>query len=340
MEEAVRAMSTEAGNTRSDLVPTITIVAPALDEATNLPLFAERVRKALESVNLDWELIVVDDGSSDESQRVLNDLHEKHPRIGFVSLSRSFGQQMAILAGLDVARGKATIVMDADLQQPPELIPELIRHWQQGAMIVHMVRKERGGRWSLKSITSRAFYAAIRHLTSVPIVAGAAEFFLVDRKVLDYLLRCRERSRFNRGLLAWVGFRRDMVEYEVASRHSGSSKSPVWKAAQLGLDAIFGFSVVPLRILGALGIVSVFATFAYALYIIADVIFGGAVVRGWPSIILLIGWFGSVQMLSLWALGEYVARAYLDVMGRPEYVVAQAALPGRPASSDSHIGRR
>lgn len=333
-------MHNEMTKARPDAGPVITIVAPALDEAVNLPVFAERIRRALQSMDMDWELIIVDDGSSDDSQRVLNDLHETDPRIGFVSLSRSFGQQMAILAGLDVARGGAAIVMDADLQQPPELIPELIRHWQQGARIVHMVRKTRGGRWSLKSIASRAFYAAIRHLTSVPIAAGAAEFFLVDRQVLDYLLRCRERSRFNRGLLAWVGFRRDMVEYEVAPRHSGSSKFPLWKAAQLGLDAIFGFSVVPLRILGALGLMSVFATFVYAVYVIAAVIFGGAVVQGWPSIVVLIGWFGSVQMLSLWALGEYVARAYLDVIGRPEYVVAEAALPGRPANPDRHIGRR
>jgi glycosyltransferase involved in cell wall biosynthesis len=313
---------------------TVTIVIPAFNEAANLALLIDRIGTALADARVFWDAVVVDDGSTDETAAVLHDLRSSRSYIGFVRLSRNFGHQMAILAGMDVARGQAVIVMDADLQQPPEILPELIRRWQSGAKIVHTVRKTERAWWSAKSLTSRAFYAVIRRLTSVPIVPNAAEFFLADRQVVDHLIRCRERSRFNRGLLGWVGFRRDFVEYEAAARHSGRAKWTMRKMAQLALDAIFSFSIAPLRILGAMGLASACLTFLYGAYVLLKALFLGGVVRGWPSTVLLIGWFGSIQMLTLWAIGEYVARIYLDVGGRPPYVVEEANLSAQPAAPD------
>lgn len=307
--------------------PLISVVVPALDEAPNLRELYERLKATLHGPHVDWELIVVDDGSTDHSVQTLEQLHDEDSRVGFISLARSFGQQMAILAGIEASVGDAVIAMDADLQQPPELLPELIRRWRDGCPIVQTVRKQDGGRWSFKSLSSRAFYALIQRLSSVPIVAGAAEFFLVDRDVRDYILRCRERTRFNRGLLAWLGHRREFVEYQVAPRRSGESKFTVSKMFRLALDAIFSFSVVPLRVFGLLGILSATGTFVYGAYVLFQVFYLHETVRGWASIILLVGWFGSLQLLSLWAIGEYIARVYLDVMGRPHYVVEKSVMP-------------
>jgi len=330
-------MGDQKQNTLASTGATVTVVVPAFNEATNIPLLAARLEKALAGNGVRWDLVIVDDGSTDETPTVLRELCAKQPNTGFVRLSRNFGQQMAILAGMDVATGQAVVVMDADLQHPPEIVPQLIKRWQSGARIVQTIRKTKRAWWSIKNLTSTAFYAAIRRLTSVPITPNAAEFFLADRRVVDYLLRCRERSRFNRGLLAWVGFRRDFFEYEVAPRHSGHTKWTFLNMARLALDAIFSFSVTPLRILGAVGLVSVSLTIIYATYVFLRAAFFGGVVKGWPSTILLVGWFGSIQMLSLWAMGEYLARVYLDVAGRPPYVVEDANVSAKSVAANDTV---
>ena len=310
----------------SDL-PSVSVVVPALNEGANLRPLYERLKATLQGLDVDWELIVVDDGSKDDSGQILEQLHAEDDRVGFIRLARSFGQQMALLAGMEASAGDAVIAMDADLQQPPELLPTLIRHWQEGHPIVQTIRRQRSRWWNLKDLLSSAFYPLIQRLSSVPIVSGASEFFLVDKRVRNCLLQCRERSRFNRGLLAWLGHSRAFVEYDVAERRSGESKFTILKLRKLALDAVFSFSVAPLRLFGLLGVLSVIGTFIYAIYVLLQVFVFHDTVRGWASVVLLVGWFGSLQLLSLWAIGEYVARVYLDVMGRPHYVVEKSTMP-------------
>ena len=336
---------TEARRSAQDAAagPVLSIVVPALNEGPNLGPLMERLAASLGDTALRWEVIFVDDGSTDRTPETLRDLHEGDPRIGFVRLARNFGHQMAILAGLDAARGEAVVVMDADLQQPPELIPEMVKRWQEGARIVQAVRETTDKISPIKQMTSAAFYAVIRTLASVPIAPNAAEFFLVDRQVVDYLIQCRERSRFNRGLLSWLGFPREFVRYEAAARQAGKTKYNARRMTSLALDAIFSFSVTPLRIMGALGILSVVLTAIYGVYVLIAALFLGKAVRGWPSLVALIGWFGSVQLLSLWAIGEYIARIYEDTVARPPYIVEDAVvaggqLPGTTAGAEP--GRR
>jgi len=267
------------------------------------------------------EIIFVDDGSTDGTAEEVMRAHAEDARVGLIRFSRNFGHEAAILAGLDNARGDAVVVMDADLQHPPEVILLLVSKWLAGADIVQTIRKSQAGGTFLKNLFGKFFYWLIQKLTSVAIVPGASDFFLINRKALQQLLQCREKSRFNRGLLAWLGFDREFVEYDSDIRRRGESKYNFYRLLLLAMNAIFSFSVAPLRIGGAAGLVIVFLSILYLAFSIFIRLFTNIAVSGWASIIGLITLFGGTQLIIAWIMGEYVARIAEESRARPHYAI-------------------
>ncbi len=235
--------------------PVFSVVAPIYNEAETLPHFYARVVAAMERLDEPFELVLVNDGSRDDSIAVMRALHERDPRVRVVDFSRNFGHQVAISAGLDHARGGAVIIIDSDLQDPPEVILELVAQWRQGAEVVYAQRRTRPGETRFKLLTAAAFYRLIRRLTSVDIPRDTGDFRLLDRKVVDTLVAMKEHHRFMRGLSVWVGFRQEAVQYDRQERYAGETKYPLAKMIRFALDAITGFSYVPLQLATTLGFV-------------------------------------------------------------------------------------
>ena len=264
----------------------------------------------------------MDDGSTDETADEVMRVHAGDSRVGLIKFSRNFGHEAAMLAGLDQAKGDAVVVMDADLQHPPEVIFELVSKWQAGADIVQTIRKAQPGTTLLKIWSGKFFYWLIRKLTSVAIVPGASDFFLINRKALQLLLQCREKSRFNRGLLAWLGFQREFVEYHSDSRRHGESKYNLYRLLLLAMNTIFSFSVAPLRIGGVAGLITVFLSVLYLIFVVFVRFFTNMAVSGWASIIGLVTLFGGMQLIISWIMGEYIARIAEESRRRPHYAVS------------------
>lgn len=313
---------------------------PVFNEAENIETLLRRVRTALESSAVSYELLLVDDGSRDAGPALIQRAARTDTRIRLVQLSRNFGHQAALLAGMDNARGDAVITMDADLQHPPELLPELIRLWRQGAEVVQTVRREPADDSALKRMGSRWFYRLLSSLSRYRVTPGAADFRLLSRPAADAFRACRERCRFNRGLVQWIGFRYVELPYDAAPRHAGRSKYS-WRAMlRLAGDAVFSFSTWPLRLAGLAGACVSLATAAYLLFVLWARIFTDRVEPGWSSILASVLVIGGMQLVVLWILGEYVGRLYEEAKQRPLYVVrpeaatdADAQLGGAPSPS-------
>lgn len=309
--------------------PTYSIIAPIYDEFENLPELVRRVTEVMDSTREGWELILVDDGSTDGSTERIRELAKMDKRIRPVIFARNFGHQVAITAGWDYARGDAVIIIDADLQDPPEVILELVKKWREGYEVVYAVRAEREGETWFKKFTAAVFYRLIRWITDVDIPVDAGDFRLMDRKVVDVLKQMRERHRFPRGMSAWVGFKQVGVEYKRAARLAGATKYPFRKMLKLALNAITSFSYFPLQVATFFGFLSA----AIAILAIPVVIYlrmtGSQAFFGQATTLIAVLFLGGVQLISLGILGEYIGRLYDEAKGRPLYIVREA-----PADQD------
>lgn len=304
-------------------MPTLSLIIPLLNEQDNLEPLYERTVPVVESLGLDYELIFVDDGSTDRSVEAIAALHAKDPRVKLVSFSRNFGHQQALTAGMDHATGDAALMMDADLQHPPELIPELVRHWREGYEIVYTVRQSTEDASWFKKVTGAAFYRTFQKLTGIDMPGNAADFRLVDRKVLDAFGQIRERSRFLRGLTSWVGFRAIGVPYQAAARHTGESKYNLRRMVRFAIEGILSFSTIPLVIGIYVGLAIALVSFAYLLFVLYSAAVTHQVVQGWTSMICLVGLIGGIQLILLGILGLYIGKIYEEVKQRPLYLVAR-----------------
>jgi dolichol-phosphate mannosyltransferase len=302
--------------------PVLTIISPVYNEEALLPLFYRRVVAALAGLDEPFELLLIDDGSRDRSYEIMRGLRERDARVRIVSFSRNFGHQMAISAGLDFARGQAVIIMDADLQDPPELIPTLVEKWREGGEVVYAQRTRRRGETLFKRVTASLFYRLIGRIASVPIPPDTGDFRLLDRRVVDALVTMRERHRFLRGLSAWLGFRQVAVPYEREERLAGETKWPFWKMARFSLDAITGFSFAPLQLATACGF---FVAGLSVLGILVAVVLRlfNVAIKGQATTLILVLFMGGVQLIFLGIIGEYLGRIYDEVRARPLYVVRE-----------------
>ena len=308
----------------SDPDPRLSVVIPVRDEEEVLPLLAHRLTTALDAIEGSWEVVLVDDGSHDGTYGLAVELHGRDPRFRVLRLSRSFGHQIALSAGLDVARGQAVITMDGDLQHPPELIPELVARWEQGDEIVYGVMEERQGESRFKDWTARAFYRLLGRLADIDVPTAAGDFRLVDRRALDAVRAMRESNRYLRGMFSWVGFRQSGVQYTSPPRPAGRSKYSATRMARLATDAVIGFSSRPLRLGLNLGFAVSIASILFGLSAIVSKLAGVFVVPGWTSIMVLVGVVGGIQLIVLGIIGEYIAHIFDEVKRRPLYVVSRA----------------
>lgn len=291
------------------------------NEAATARQFFARVLPVLTAVTPDFEVICVNDGSTDATVELLKSLNQSEPRIKVINLTRNFGKEVALTAGLDYASGDAVIPMDADLQDPPELIPEMIDRWREGYDMVVAVRADRSSDTVLKSATAGAFYRIARFFADVPIPAHAGDFRLLDRAVVEVLRRFPERSRFMKGIFAWVGFRQTTVGYTRPLRVSGESKWRFWRLWNYALDGIFSFTTAPLRMWTYLGFSLAAVAGCYMIFIIARTMMLGVDVPGYPSLLVTVLFFSGLNMVGLGILGEYVGRIFLEVKRRPLYLV-------------------
>lgn len=301
--------------------PAISIVAPVWNEADSLPEFFSRVSEVMGKSMLSWELIIVDDGSSDETSDLIEQRAKKDKHIRPVLFARNFGHQIAVTAGLDYSRGDAVVIIDADLQDPPEIIPELIAKWKEGFEVVYAVRKERKGESFFKRSTAKFFYRLINRITAIDIPLDTGDFRLMDRRVVDVLNQMREHHRFLRGMSAWVGFKQIGVPYDRAARFAGQTHYTLGKMLRLASTAITGFSFFPLQVATYLGFASALVSVIAIPVVIALRLAGSQAFFGQASTLIAVLFFGGVQLISLGILGEYIGRLYDEARGRPLYIV-------------------
>jgi dolichol-phosphate mannosyltransferase len=307
----------------ADTHPVISVVAPVYNEGPTLPLFCQRVIAALEPLGEPFEVVLINDGSRDNSLDVMRELHARDPRLKVINFSRNFGHQVAITAGIDYAGGDAVVVIDSDLQDPPEVIPQLIAKWREGYGIVFAQRSEREGETWFKKATAAFFYRLIRRITNVNIPVDTGDFRLMDRKVVDALTRMREHHRFMRGLSVWVGFKQTGVEYRRAPRHAGETKYPLSKMVRFALDGITSFSYLPLQLATYFGFtIAIISMFALVAVIILRLSGSQANFYGQASTLVSVLFLGGIQLIFLGMIGEYLGRIYDEVKRRPLYIVA------------------
>ena len=306
---------------KSERVPIYTIVAPVFNEAETLPEFYRRLKRVMVSLGKDWELILVDDGSSDGSTEKILELARQDRRVNPVIFARNFGHQVAVTAGLDYSRGQAVVIIDSDLQDPPELIPQLAGKWREGYQVVYAVRTSREGESWFKRFTAAAFYRIINRITDVEIPVDTGDFRLLDREAADALCQMRERHRFPRGMAAWIGFRQIGVPYDRESRFAGETKYPFGRMLRLALNAITSFSYFPLQIATYLGFLFAGLSALAIPLVIALRLSGSQAFFGQATTLIAVLFLGGVQLISLGILGEYIGRLYDEAKGRPLYVV-------------------
>ena len=316
--------------------PVITIIAPIFNELENIPELYHRMREVMSSVGETWELILVDDGSRDGSTDLIRKLAETDDHVRPVIFARNFGHQIAVTAGLDYSRGDAVIIIDADLQDPPEVILDLIAKWREGYEVVYAVRKEREGETWFKKTTASLFYRIIYKITDVKIPLDTGDFRLLDRKVVNIMSKMRERHRFLRGMASWVGFKQIGVEYKRAARFAGVTKYPFNKMLKLALNAVTSFSYVPLQIATYIGFIAAALSIISIPVVIVLRLVGTTQLTGQATTLIMVLFLGGVQLISLGIIGEYIGRIYDEVKGRPIYVVAQGPSEDLDPTNLSH----
>ena len=320
--------------------PVLSFVVPCYNEAANIRALYERICAVMAACPETWECICVNDGSRDETLGALTALQDKDPRVRVIDLSRNFGKEAALTAGLDHARGAAAIPLDADLQDPPELIPELVAHWRAGYDVVNAVRLSREGESLVKRASAHAFYRIFNRISKVPIPEDTGDFRLLSRPVLDALRQLPERRRFMKGLFAWVGFRTTSVSYHRAPRQAGHTTWNYVRLWRFAMDGILSFSDAPLRVASYLGLAVSLLSFLYALNLLVQTLLFGNPVKGYPSLMVALLFLGGVQLMALGVIGEYLGRVYDESKGRPVYIIRHpleadrriAELPPSPAN--------
>lgn len=301
---------------------TLSVVVPAYNEQEVLPEFHKRTAAVLDSLPFCAEVIYINDGSSDATLEVLYALRQQDPRVGIIDLSRNFGKEIAITAGLDAAKGDATVVIDADLQDPPELISELIKQWQEGYDVVYAQRTAREGETFLKKATATLFYALIRRITRIPIPEHTGDFRLLSRRAVDALSSLREQHRFMKGLFAWIGYPQKAVPYKRQPRLAGETKWNYWRLWNFALEGITSFTIAPLKIATYFGLLTAGAAFLYGTYMTLKTLIFGNPVPGYPSLLVVILFLGGVQLVAIGLIGEYLGRMFDETKGRPLYLIS------------------
>ncbi|PSC04568.1 glycosyltransferase [Alsobacter soli] len=327
----------------SEPAPELSVVIPVFNEGENVDTLVERLAPILDAVAASWEVVFVDDGSRDDTLARIRRLNETDPRLRAVSFSRNFGKEIAIAGGLDHARGQATVIMDADLQHPPEMIATFVEKWREGYAMVYGQRTDRRADGPVRRWLTRAFYRLFAAFGETPLPEGAGDFRLLDRRAVEALRQMGERARFSKGLYAWIGFPSIGVPFEVAERVSGTSKFNARKLFRFAFDGITSFSTLPLKLWTYVGaLVSAFS-FVTGLWFIVRTLVWGVDVPGYASLIVSVMFLAGVQLVSLGVIGEYIGRIFAEVKRRPLYIVGEqvgfeenppVALPARPFGVD------
>ena len=301
----------------------ISVVIPMYYEEEVAKECYNKMTEVLKKIDgYDYELICVNDGSKDKTLPILEELAEKDNKLKVVSFARNFGHQCAVTAGLKYVTGDCAVIIDADLQDPPELIPEMLKLWEEGNEVVYGKRKTREGESIFKLFTAKMFYKTLNALSDVDIPKDTGDFRLVDKKVVDVMNSMPEHNKFLRGLWGWIGFKQIPYEYERKERFAGKTKYPLKKMLKLASDGIIGFSTKPLKIVGALGILSIFISIIILIYSLISYICGlNNLTAGWTSIMVTVTLFSGVQLLSIWIMSEYIGRIYDESKSRPQYII-------------------
>ncbi|MEM8792551.1 MAG: glycosyltransferase family 2 protein [Pseudomonadota bacterium] len=301
--------------------PYLSIVIPCFNEEAVFDDLLDRVRSAVSDTGIeDYELVLVDDGSTDRTRSLIHDAHEADPRVIGVMLSRNHGHQLALTAGLTVCAGQRILILDADLQDPPELLGQMMELMDQGNEVVYGTRISREGETAFKKASAAAFYRVLRRLVDVDIPADTGDFRLMSRKALDVLLAMPEQHRFIRGMVSWIGFRQAALPYERHARQAGETKYPLRRMLSFSMDAITGFSIVPLKIATWIGFTFALLSIPLGIYVL-DGFLGNETVPGWTSLMLIVLILGSAQLIVLGILGEYIGRLYMQGKQRPLFII-------------------
>jgi len=318
----------------------LTIVVPAYNEAAVLDAFHRRLGAVLDQMPLSCDVLYVDDGSRDETWTIIERLIATDPRTGGIRLSRNFGKEAALTAGLDHVIADAAVVIDADLQDPPELIPALVEQWRAGYDVVYATRTVREGETRFKRFTAAAFYRSMERLSDTSLPRDTGDFRLLSRRALDALGQLRERQRFMKGLFTWIGYRQTAVRYQREPRQAGQTKWNYWRLTQLAIEGITSFSTAPLRLATWVGLASALLAFVYGVWVLLKSLVHGDSVRGYPTLILVILFLGGVQLLALGVIGEYLGRNYAESKRRPLYFIQDQiphaiSIPDRRGTAES-----
>ena len=303
----------------------ISVVVPMYYEEEVAKECYTRLKDVLEKIeNYNYEIIFVNDGSKDKTLEILKKIAKENKNVKIISFSRNFGHQCAVTAGLRYVTGDAIVIIDADLQDPPELIPEMIKLWEEGNEVIYGKRKSREGESRFKLLTASMFYKTLNALSDVEIPKDTGDFRLVDRKVVEVINSLPEHNKFLRGLFSWVGFKQKAYEYERKERYAGKTKYPLKKMLKLAQDGIFSFSIKPLKIVGAMGILSVIISIMLFVYAVLSYAFDwNNLVPGWTSLMVTMTFIGGMILISLWMIGEYIGRIYDETKRRPEYIIEE-----------------
>jgi len=321
--------------------PTYSIVAPVYNEKGNIDPFYDAVREAMDSTGEPWELLMVNDGSVDGSLDLMLDLAAHDERVKVINFARNFGHQIAVTAGIDYATGEAVVLIDADLQDPPSVIPELIAEWKKGYDVVYAVRSERKGESVFKKVTAKLFYRAIHRITDIHIPVDTGDFRLMDQRVVNVLRQMREHHRFIRGMTSWVGFKQTGVEYVREERHWGETKYPLRKMLAFALDAVTSFSFFPLQVMVYISFILAVLSLGVGVVIsILRITMGDEFFGGQATTIVLLLLLSSFQLFFLFIMGQYVARTYDEARDRPLYIVADTTGVGEPQVANQRISSR
>lgn len=299
----------------------LTVVVPAYNESEGLREFHARLAAVLDQLDLETEVLYVDDGSRDDTFAIMRALREADPRVSTLKLSRNFGKELALTAGLDYVDADAAVVIDADLQDPPELIPTFVQHWREGYDVVYGTRASRAGETGFKKLTASGFYRVMGRLSSTPIPRDTGDFRLLSRRALDALKQVRERQRFMKGLFTWVGFRQLSVVYHRDPRYAGETKWNYWKLWNFAIEGITSFSGAPLKLATYFGLLTAVVAFLFGAWVLAKALWFGDPVRGYPSLMVVVLFLGGAQLMALGVIGEYLGRLYVESKQRPLYLI-------------------
>jgi len=304
----------------------LSVVVPAYNEADVLPELHRRLLAVLSALTPSFEIIYVNDGSRDRTLDIIRAMSQADPCVGLVNLSRNFGKEIAMTAGLDFARGNAVVVIDADLQDPPELIPALVEGWKEGFDVVYARRISRDGETWIKKATARAFYRVVQRIGPVTIPEDVGDFRLLSRRAVDSLKKIRERHRFMKGLFAWIGYPQKAIDYQRDARFAGETKWNYWKLWNFAIEGITSFSIAPLKFSTYVGLFVAMMSFLYAAWVIYKTLMFGDPVQGYPSLMVVVLFLGGVQLVGIGLLGEYLGRMFVETKYRPLYLLDEVAL--------------